>query len=272
MLAPALLSLSLIRVASVAFTWSSITQAATSATTSADASEETTTQTVGDLMVRPKDVDLSSAFAQAYEDKLYRPTKTKRVPIAKKQQTGNDSFLGKLLRQFLNKAGQSSNSDAVSILASIIKALLVSFACAGVIWLLIRLKKLKPLQWPFRRKRATLAAVSPTQTSLTQVNSKNLLNQLTQLWQQGQHRAALALLYQSSLTALAQTAGAAILPSNTEADCLQQLTYAEPATQSVRQAVIQCWQQAAYAGRYPDDQQFEHLVAQAAQRFGWTTS
>jgi hypothetical protein len=91
------------------------------------------------------------------------------------------------------------------------------------------------------------------------------------LWAQGQPRQALALLYRASVETLAARADVALPPGATEAQWLRasrRLPQAED--QSLFARMVRTWQYAAYAQRLPSTDDFEGLVSQLQQRFGWS--
>jgi len=81
------------------------------------------------------------------------------------------------------------------------------------------------------------------------------------LWQADQRRDALALLYRG---AVARVAAALQVPESseaTEADWLQRARALDDAQRSRFAAIVRAWQYAAYAGRYPDRNGVESLLA-----------
>jgi len=90
------------------------------------------------------------------------------------------------------------------------------------------------------------------------------------LWQSGQHRHALALLYRAGVTALARRLQTTLPPGATEAECLRasrRLPQAED--RQLFAQVVRVWQYAAYAQRDPADHEFEALLQSLQQRGGW---
>lgn len=90
------------------------------------------------------------------------------------------------------------------------------------------------------------------------------------LWGEGRARRALALLYRASVDSMAARTGAMLVPGATEAECLRAsraLGAAEDREAFAR--VVRTWQYAAYADRLPAADEFDALLSQAAQRFGW---
>jgi hypothetical protein len=91
------------------------------------------------------------------------------------------------------------------------------------------------------------------------------------LWSEGRFRRALALLYRASVESMVARTGTVLVPGATEAECLR-------AARGLRDAedrdafgrAVRVWQYAAYAERLPAQEEFEALLAQLSQRFGWT--
>jgi len=81
------------------------------------------------------------------------------------------------------------------------------------------------------------------------------------LWQAGQRREALALLYRG---AVARVAAVLQIPESgeaTEADWLQRARALDDAQRARFAAIVRAWQYAAYAGRYPDQDGVDCLLA-----------
>ena len=88
------------------------------------------------------------------------------------------------------------------------------------------------------------------------------------LWQSGQQRDALALLYRASVDAMTRLAQVVLVPGATEAHTLRasrKLPLAEDRDLFAR--MVKVWQIAAYAHGLPDADEFEELVGQLSQRF-----
>ena len=88
-----------------------------------------------------------------------------------------------------------------------------------------------------------------------------------QLWEQGEHRAALALLYRGLLSRLVHDHGVSIRESSTEGDCLALLAgrpALEPAAQYRNEyatRLVRAWQRAVYGAQEPDDATMLELCA-----------
>ena len=90
------------------------------------------------------------------------------------------------------------------------------------------------------------------------------------LWAQGRPRQALALLYRASVETMAVRAGIALPPGATEAQCLRaSRRMPDGEDRDLFALAVRTWQLAAYAQRLPTQGDFEALVAQLQQRFGW---
>ena len=91
------------------------------------------------------------------------------------------------------------------------------------------------------------------------------------LWAQGQPRRALALLYRASVEAVTARAGTHLPPGATESECLRvSRRLPEPLDREAFQRVVRVWQYAAYGHTLPEPDEFDALLAQLAQRFGWS--
>ncbi|WP_313912619.1 DUF4129 domain-containing protein [Tahibacter sp.] len=81
------------------------------------------------------------------------------------------------------------------------------------------------------------------------------------LWQQGQPRAALALLYRAAVLRLDQALGTSLPPGATEAECLRRSRrLADTGYADLFARIVRCWQAAAYAQRLPSTGDVESLL------------
>lgn len=89
------------------------------------------------------------------------------------------------------------------------------------------------------------------------------------LWANGRRREALALLYRACVAGLARRLGAPLPPGTTEAQCLRRARELQDADseQGLRD-IVRAWQLAAYAGRWPDDDALDALLARWSRHFG----
>ncbi|MGO1069900.1 DUF4129 domain-containing protein [Lysobacter sp. CA199] len=90
------------------------------------------------------------------------------------------------------------------------------------------------------------------------------------LWNDGRRRDALALMYRAAVESMATRAEVVLVPGATEAQCLRasrKLSSAED--RDVFARAVRTWQYAAYAQTLPASEDFDDLVGQLSQRFGW---
>lgn len=81
------------------------------------------------------------------------------------------------------------------------------------------------------------------------------------LWQQGQARAALALLYRAAVLRLDEALGTSLPPGATEAECLRRSRrLADSGYADLFARIVRCWQAAAYAQRLPSASDVESLL------------
>jgi len=81
------------------------------------------------------------------------------------------------------------------------------------------------------------------------------------LWSGGRRREALALLYRGCVEQVATALQLPVEPDATEADCLRSARRLDDRQQRQRaEAIVRAWQYAAYADRYPRDEDFERLL------------
>lgn len=83
------------------------------------------------------------------------------------------------------------------------------------------------------------------------------------LWQRGEQRAALALLYQAAVQRLSDRLGTPLPPGATEGECLtRSRRLADRRYAGLFARIVQCWQAAAYARRLPETEMVEGLLAE----------
>jgi len=100
---------------------------------------------------------------------------------------------------------------------------------------------------------------------------EDLASEARRLWREGRPRRALALLYRGSVEAMAARIGMALVPGATEAECLRASRRMPDADDRGAFArMVRVWQYAAYARHLPADDEFESLLGELSQRFGWT--
>jgi len=132
--------------------------------------------------------------------------------------------------------------------------------------------------WPWMRRAARRRAREDLPDSTITVLNEALplppdvLAHARALWRAGHRREALALLYRGCLATLAQSPDAALPASATEAECLRLSHHLpEPEQRAAFARMVRVWQRAAYAGRWPEEAEFDALGGELAQRLGWST-
>ncbi|MCR6663695.1 MAG: DUF4129 domain-containing protein [Luteimonas sp.] len=131
------------------------------------------------------------------------------------------------------------------------------------------------LWWPWMRgiARGPLPESEIVQAAVVSPEAlpDDLADAVRTLWRAGRRRRALALLYRGSVEAMALRAGIALVPGATEAECLRaSRRMPEAEDRAAFAGMVRTWQYAAYAERMPGDGEFESLVDDLAQRFGWS--
>lgn len=137
-------------------------------------------------------------------------------------------------------------------LALVIKIALIAGAAALLAWLLYR----------HRGKFACLlpkpAAMAATEVAGLDIRAESLPADVPAavraLWDQGERRNALALLYRATLSRLVTLHGLRLAQGATEGDCLRMARQAAlpPARYDVADTVTTLWLNGAYGGRWPD--------------------
>ena len=163
------------------------------------------------------------------------------------------------------------------------QGLAAAFALVGewALWiiaglLLLVLAATAPRWWPWmrgalrRQPPAAESAVEVAALPLAEALPEQVVAAARRLWREGRQRHALALLYRASVDGMARRAGTTLPPGATEAECLRvsrRLPDAEERSLFAR--MVKVWQYAAYAQRLPDEAEFEALLGQLQQRYGW---
>jgi hypothetical protein len=129
--------------------------------------------------------------------------------------------------------------------------------------------------WPWLRGIAMPSAPEPIAIEVKAAEHNeplppNIAESARRLWREGQPRRALALLYRASVEAMVARAGTHLPPGATEAECLRvSRRMPEADDRSVFQRMVSIWQYAAYGQRLPDEADFENILQNLIQRFGW---
>ncbi len=121
-----------------------------------------------------------------------------------------------------------------------------------------------------RRRRGAESEVTAHALQLPDTLPPDILASARRLWQDGRPRHALALLYRASLDELAQRADIVLPPGSTEAQCLRaSRRMPQDADRRLFARMVRTWQYAAYAGRLPSDAEFQALLDDLRQQYGW---
>ncbi len=189
-------------------------------------------------------------------------------------------------RKQTDKVWEKRNPDEektpdTSDMPALLVALAKLFAIIGEygLWLAVGILALllaatAKLWWPWMhgiaRERRPESEVQLASVALPETLPDDLATTVRALWREGRRRRALALLYRGSVEAMAERAGITLVPGATEAECLRasrRLPDAED--RGAFAGMVRTWQYAAYAERLPDDGEFDALVSDLSQRFGW---
>lgn len=130
------------------------------------------------------------------------------------------------------------------------------------VWVLLRLREWLKL----RGGAPVVAAVAPTHVGSLDIRPESLPDSIgaaaRDLWQQGQARAALSLLYRGALSRLVHVHAVPIRAASTESDCLSlSEPRLAPSAHQFLSRLVGGWQTVAYAGRDLDPLDFEQLCA-----------
>ena len=142
-----------------------------------------------------------------------------------------------------------------------LKGLLLALLVAGVAWLAwFALRR-----WPLRPGEAAVAhTVVPSAVQETSVEAavpKGFGDQVHVLWRSGSRREALALLYRGTVERMATRLDEPVSPDATEADAIagaRRLDDDDAGRRAIR--IVRTWQYAAYADRYPSDEEMAVLL------------
>ena len=160
-------------------------------------------------------------------------------------------------------------SERMKLIAQILKYVFIALGLTFFIWLLLRYRG----QF-FGFERPSLQA-SATEVAGLDIRPESLPDDVAssaqQLWDQGQRRAAIALLYRASLARLVERHGLHINKGATEQDCLrlsEQLIHTQETEADLQQCFASCtevWLKAAYAHVFPNS--INSLCQQWRQHF-----
>jgi hypothetical protein len=149
-------------------------------------------------------------------------------------------------------------TDAFGWLASTARLLVwvIAILLAGILGVFIK----RFIESRGERSRS-VAFSMPTHVQDLDIRPESLPNDIggaaLELWERGEHRAALALLYRGLLSRMAHVHGVSIRASSTEGDCLALATQHLPSQQAAYAArLIRLWQGAVYGSIEPPPEEF----------------
>ena len=156
-------------------------------------------------------------------------------------------------------------ADAFSWFADTARALLWIIAIVLVAVLAICIKRFLESRLGQRSIPLKLSA-APTHVRDLDIRPESLPDDIgraaLELWERGEHRAAMALLYRGLLSRLAHVHGVPIRDSSTEGDCLALATAHLPAARSSYAGrLIRVWQRAVYGNTEPTLEEVQTLCA-----------
>jgi Domain of unknown function (DUF4129) len=156
-------------------------------------------------------------------------------------------------------------ADAFGWLASTARALLWISAIVLVAVLAIWIKRFLESR-AGERSRLPKFSAAPTHVRDLDIRPESLPDDIGRaaldLWQRGEHRAAMALLYRGLLSRLAHVHRVPIRDSSTEGDCLALATGHLPAARSAYAGkLIRIWQRAVYGNTEPTLEEVQTLCA-----------
>jgi hypothetical protein len=154
----------------------------------------------------------------------------------------------------------------LSLLAAILKILLITSAIMLIAWLLYRYRgNLYGWSLTPRFNRATeVGGLDIRPETLPD----DVATAVRQLWEKKQYRAALALLYRATLSRLVEEGAVLLSQGSTEGDCLRLAQQAHAANRlndiklEIATSATSLWLRGAYGNRWPDT---ETVMAQCAQ-------
>lgn len=179
---------------------------------------------------------------------------------------GEHKRMGWAIRERFRPRDEPKNTPSrlhteLPVVGASVKGVLIAVLAAGVAW----------LAWYLvRHRRPGLAADAPdagdvpSATALTDRDEpmpERLADAVLALWQAGDRRDALALLYRGTVERVAQRLDQPVRPQATEADAVAQARLLEGDASGHVIRIVRTWQVAAYAGRYPADDDLRRLLA-----------
>jgi hypothetical protein len=231
-----------------------------SAADAADKTERVPIERVFDHSLSPRDsssdeaaarddAKFAEAAAQAYGDPRFGGTRKQKEWVLRNPPKTEPTKLPTNMFAVGNLLASGLNVLLWLLLAAVLGALLV-FA--------VRYASKHPF------KRVTKAPAMPAEireVAVAQALPDDLAAATRTMWQSGQRREALALLYRGSMDRLATALNMPLPVDATEADCLRRARTLDDAQRSQRVvAIVRTWQHAAYADRFPSDSDIDQLL------------
>jgi len=169
------------------------------------------------------------------------------------------------------EAGNLGFSIFGAAVAQVFRVLIWVLAVAGVVWLIVQL--LLRTKLPRPRVSGTDEPEPPTELLGMDVREESLPDDVAaaarQLWDSGNRREALRLLYRGALSRLISRDRLPLKPSATEGDCLRLATRRVPASRfGYFRSLTETWQTTAYGHREPDDDLGLALIHEWNAHFG----
>lgn len=144
-------------------------------------------------------------------------------------------------------------------------------ALALVVVLLATMRYWLPwMRGGFKRRAARQVEVETEALLVPELLPDNIPAAARRLWREGKPRHALALLYRASVESMSARINTVLPPGATEAECLRaSRRMPDVDDRNLFARIVRVWQYAAYAQRLPAEDEFEALLGQLQQRYGW---
>jgi hypothetical protein len=128
--------------------------------------------------------------------------------------------------------------------------------------------------WPWLRgvvadARPPAAPIVETAAAVAEPLPSDIVASARRLWQDGQPREALALVYRAAVEAMLAATGRVLPPGATEAQCLRAAQSLPDAPRRAFARIVRLWQYAAWAEQLPERADFDAALDEAAASFGW---
>lgn len=141
-----------------------------------------------------------------------------------------------------------------------VKWLLLALLIAAVAWL----ARFALQRWPSRQDDPAIARTTVSsavqETSVAVAVPKGFGEQVHVLWRSGSRREALALLYRGTVERMATRLDEPVSPDATEADAIAGARRLDDDAGRRAIRIVRTWQYAAYADRYPSDEEMAVLL------------